>query len=80
MTNDVAETYVRTKLEAQGFTLVAGSSSRYRLKKSGSKATCGALVIPSLEDIPEEVAVDLLDSVVLEALDAAIKDPAFNAK
>lgn len=80
MTSDVAHTYVTTKLEAQGFTLSGGAGSRYRVKKSGSRASCGALVIPSLEDIPEEVAVDILDSIVLDAINAAVKDPAYHAK
>jgi hypothetical protein len=80
MTSDVSYTYVKTKLEAQGFTLSGAVGPRYRLKKSGSKASCGALAIPSLDDIPEEVAVDILDSIVLDAINAAVKDPAYHAK
>lgn len=80
MTSDVANAYITGKLEAQGFTLSGGAGSRYKVKKIGARASCGALVIPSLDDIPEEVAIDILDSIVLDAINAAVKDPAYHAK
>jgi hypothetical protein len=80
MRQETAEAYVRAKLTAQGLDIIQLSDNRYALKKIGARAKCGSLVIPDLTDIPEEVAVSILDAEVLDSIDAAIKDPAFKAR